>query len=123
VSLDDTVCPDVNSEESYAGRLLVNGDALWYFPWLWFDELGDLPRMRAGTNGAIFCPFGLSNEDEDKYEAINSFVSVEPGEGISHSMWRQMLLVSADWLLDRSIPQGRDFARFAVDGASGILEN
>lgn len=125
LTLDDTVFPDVDVGESYNARLYVNGDAVWYFPWLWFDKPDHLPKMKASTNGAIFCPFGLSAGEEAKYEAINSFLSVEPDKSLPTSMWKQMLLVCADWLLERSIPQNKDFTMFAneVNGEIEPLEN
>ncbi len=109
--------PDVVPGESYVARLKIkqgNKEGEWYFPWLWFKkEEGD--HVKAETHGAIYCPKGLSAEDEEKYDAMNLIIASEVYMAMTEEVWKNLLLVFGDWLQVRGIPQAEEFKTMAAD--------
>ncbi len=108
LTLDDNMEPDLEPGEPYVARLEVNGDAVWYFPWVWFEKT-DLPQMKATTHGAIFCPLGLSDEDEEKYDSINLIIASDVCHAMTAEVWKNLLDVFSDWLKSKSVPQHQEF--------------
>jgi|SRR5581483_2717102 len=108
-----TPIENIALKELYTGVLKVNGDAIWYLPWMWFQETGQ--QTKASLSGAIFCPFGLSEEDEERYESINLLIACEVYQAMTPDVWRNMLEIFADWLKNRSIPQYQDFLDLAKE--------
>ena len=111
--IDDDVYPDVVPfTEAYNAKLIVNGDALWYFPWVWFQKV-DPPHMEASLYGAVFCPMGLTEDDEDKYDSIKLIMTSNICYSMTTEVWHNLLLVFADWLTERSIPQAKQYVELA----------
>ena len=103
--------PDVNPEESEMGKLkLPQGE--WYFPWLWFKETPD-EKLIADTHGAIFIPTSLSEEEQERYDAINLIVGSEIYMAMTEEAWKQLLMVFHDWLKMKNIPQHKEYKLMA----------
>jgi hypothetical protein len=98
-------------EESYVARLETNGDATWFFPWLVFKDT--VPNVTASVYGAIFCPFGLSDEEEERYSAMNIIIVSDICYEMTEIVWSNFLLVISDWLKAKSIPQYKDYISLA----------
>lgn len=98
---------DLNEDEPYIARLQVNGDATWYFPWIWVKKTQN--KVTASIHGAIFCPLGLSEADEEKYDSINLIVASDVRTSMTVEVWRNLLQVFSDWLKARSVPQYKEF--------------
>lgn len=99
------------TEESYVARLETNGDATWFFPWMVIK--GTLPHITASAYGSIFCPFGLSDEEEERYSAMNLIIVSDLCYEMTHLVWCNFLLVLSDWLKAKSVPQYKDYISLA----------
>lgn len=102
------------TEDSYTARLEVNGDAVWYFPWVWFGESNG-SQLKAAVHGAIFCPFGLSDEEEERYESLNLLVASDACYSMTAEVWKNLLFIFADWLRAKSIPQYQEYIELAEE--------
>jgi len=115
--IDDDSCPDVElNTDGYSARLYVNGDACWYFPWIYFTKI-NLPKMEATLHGAIYCPLGLSPEEEVKYEAIRAIMISDVPYSMTPEVWHHLLMIFADWLKTKSIPQAKEYVDMALEVA------
>ncbi len=101
--------PIVTKEESYTARLQVNGDAVWYFPWLWLQNNKKSAQLKGNAHGAIFCPFGLTEEEENRYEALNLIIVSDVCYSMTEEVWQNLLLIFSDWLKAKSIPQYKEY--------------
>lgn len=110
----DDLKPELTQGDSYIAKLVVNGDALWYLPWVWFKNT-ELPNLQAATHGAIFCPFGLEEEDENRYDAINLIIASDVCYNMTAEVWQNLLLIFSDWLQSQSIPQYKDYIALAKE--------
>lgn len=110
VELVFTETPEL-SEESYVARLETNGDATWFFPWMVIKD--NVPNITASVYGGIFCPFGLDDEDEEKYSAMNLIIVSDLCYEMTQLVWRNFLLVLSDWLKAKSVPQYKNYISLA----------
>jgi hypothetical protein len=100
------------SEESYVARLETNGDATWFFPWVVIKDV-NLPNITASVYGGIFCPFGLNDDEEERYSAMNLIIVSDLCYEMTQLIWRNFLLVLSDWLKTKSVPQYKDYISLA----------
>ena len=113
--IDGDSYPEVAEDETYVARIVVNGDAVWYFPWVWFKQTNPDEAITFDTHGPIFCPLGLSKADEEKYDAINLIISTDACNTMTVEVWKNLMLVFRDWLAERGIPQSKVFKQLADD--------
>jgi hypothetical protein len=104
--------PDIEVDEPYSAKLVVNDESLWYFPWVWFKEIENT-KIASATHGGIFCPQGLSPEEEVKYDSINLIVASDACYSMTAEVWKNLMMIFADWLKDKSIPQFKEFLDLA----------
>lgn len=115
LKLDDEGAPDVElNTDGYSGRLWVNGDACWYFPWLYFTKI-EPPTIEATLHGAIYCPLGLSPEDESKADAIRAIMISDVPYSMTPEVWHNLLMIFADWFRERHIPQAKEYVDIALE--------
>ncbi len=100
--------PEINPEESYICKLETNGDALWYLPWCWFQKKEK--KLEGAIHGAIFCPFGLTEEEENRYDAINLIIASDICNNMTAEVWKNLLYIFGDWLKMKSIPQHKEYS-------------
>jgi hypothetical protein len=106
--------PDVDLDEPYSARLIVNGDAVWHFPWVWFKKVKN-GRIEASTHGGIFCPLGLTEEDEAKYDSLNLIIASDACYSMTSEVWKNLLEIFADWLKSKSVPQYQEYLDLATE--------
>lgn len=106
--------PDVDLDEPYTARLVVNGDAVWHFPWIWFKRVKN-GKVEAATHGGIFCPLGLTEEDEEKYDSLNLIIASDACYSMTSEVWKNLLEIFADWLKAKSVPQFQEYLDLASE--------